>query len=95
MNVATPLNINKKPQLDDGSGKIDERIFQSMIGNLIYLAHTRPNLAFVVSLVSCYMNAPTMTQMGVMKHILNYISGLFSWELSIIISTVWSSWFCQ
>ncbi|XP_039136403.1 uncharacterized mitochondrial protein AtMg00810-like [Dioscorea cayenensis subsp. rotundata] len=71
----TPLNTNEKLQLDDGSGKADETIFRSMIGGLIYLGHTRPDLGFAVSLLSRYMNAPTKTHMGVMKRILRYISG--------------------
>lgn len=39
---STPLNVNEKLQVQDGSGNADITIFRSLVGGLIYLTHTRP-----------------------------------------------------
>ncbi|KAJ8774867.1 hypothetical protein K2173_018126 [Erythroxylum novogranatense] len=44
--VNTPMNVNEKLSLKDGTEKADRRYFRSLIGGLIYLTQTRPNLAF-------------------------------------------------
>ena len=33
-------------------------MYQRMVGKLIYLAHTQPNIAYVVSMVSQFMHNP-------------------------------------
>ncbi|XP_039015826.1 uncharacterized mitochondrial protein AtMg00810-like [Hibiscus syriacus] len=38
--AATPMDINEKLQLEDGTEKIDAKAFRSLIGGLIYLSHT-------------------------------------------------------
>ena len=45
------------------------------MGSLIYLTITRPDLAYVVHLVSQFMSAPRFTHYAVLLHILRYIKG--------------------
>ena len=49
---STPMNVNEKLQLEDGTERADERSFRSLVGGLIYLAHTRSNISFSVGVVS-------------------------------------------
>ena len=42
----TPMNVNEKLQLEDGTKRVDVRSFKSLVGGLIYLAHTRPDISF-------------------------------------------------
>ena len=49
---STPMNVNEKLQLEDGTEIADARSFRSLVGGLIYLAHTRPNISFSVGVVS-------------------------------------------
>jgi hypothetical protein len=37
---------------------VDRESYQQLIGRLIYLCHTRPDISYAVSVVSCYMHDP-------------------------------------
>ena len=49
--------------------------FQRLVGKLIYLDHTRPDIAFVVSCVSQFMHSPSKSQVDVVYRILKYLKG--------------------
>lgn len=46
-----------------------------MVGGLLYLTHTRPDIAYSVSLVSRYMHSPTKQLLGAARRILKYVAG--------------------
>ena len=46
-----------------------------LIGKLIYLAHTRLNISFVVSCVSQFLHLPNEYHMEAVKQILRYLKG--------------------
>ena len=54
----TPIepNIKLLPSKDDEK-KYKEQ-YQRLVGRLIYLSHTRPDIAFAISMVSQFMHAP-------------------------------------
>lgn len=56
--VGTPMNVNEKLQLEDGTDKADGRYFRSLVGGLIYLTQTRPNIGFSVGVISRFMHSP-------------------------------------
>lgn len=58
MYVETPMEPNIKLQLTEAENMVDEGRYQRLVGRLIYLSHTRPDIAFAVSLVSQLMHAP-------------------------------------
>ena len=46
----TPIKAKKRTKSD---GKlVDKERYQRLVGRLIYLSHTRPDIAFIVSMVS-------------------------------------------
>uniref|UniRef100_A0A2N9F457 Reverse transcriptase Ty1/copia-type domain-containing protein n=1 Tax=Fagus sylvatica TaxID=28930 RepID=A0A2N9F457_FAGSY len=49
---------------------------EQLVGSLNYLTVTRPDLAYVVHLVSQFMSAPRSTHYAVVLHILSYIKGM-------------------
>lgn len=73
--TATPMNINEKMRLEDGTKMANAKLFRSLVGGLIYLTHTRSDIAFLVGVVSRFMHNPTKHHFGVAKRILCYISG--------------------
>ncbi|XP_074336227.1 secreted RxLR effector protein 161-like [Apium graveolens] len=52
-----------------------------MVGGLKYLVHTRPDIAYVVEVVSRYMKRPTTLHMNAVKRILCYVKGTLEYGL--------------
>uniref|UniRef100_A0A2N9IUD6 Reverse transcriptase Ty1/copia-type domain-containing protein n=1 Tax=Fagus sylvatica TaxID=28930 RepID=A0A2N9IUD6_FAGSY len=59
--VSTPLELNVKLNITDGEPLSDATLYRQLVGSLIYLTVTRPDLAYVVYLVSQFMSAPHST----------------------------------
>ena len=51
----TPIEQNHRILADSGD-PVDKHQYQRLVGRLIYLSHTRPDIAYVVSIVSRYMH---------------------------------------
>ena len=72
--VATPINANTKLRLsEDENSVVDRGKYQRLVGRLIYLSSTRPNIAFVVSLISQFMHCPSEEHMEAVFRILKYL----------------------
>ena len=69
----TPIRARKRTESD---GKpVDRERYQRLVGRLIYLSHTRPDIAFAVSVVSQYMHSPKESHLEVVYKILRYLKG--------------------
>jgi hypothetical protein len=73
--VATPLVTNEKMQKDDGSPEADASRYRSLIGSLLYLTATRPDIMYATSLLSRFMQKPSQIHLGAGKRILRYLQG--------------------
>ncbi|RVW72193.1 Retrovirus-related Pol polyprotein from transposon RE1 [Vitis vinifera] len=66
--------FDSKLQLDKLEDPLDSpNYYQKLVGKLIYLTITRPDISFAVSLVSQYMHAPTVVHLCMVKRILRYL----------------------
>jgi hypothetical protein len=72
--AATPIEQNHRLSSDVGNPVNRER-YQRLVGKLIYLSHTRPDIAFAVSVVSQFMHNPLMAHMDAVNRILRYLKG--------------------
>lgn len=68
-----PVDPNIKLQENYLGEAIDIGQFQRLVGKLIYLSHTRPDIAFGVSLVSQFMYNPNEEHMNAVRKILHYL----------------------
>lgn len=50
-------------------------MYQKLIGKLIYLSHTRPDIAYAVNVVSQFMYHPKEAYLQVVCRILQYLKG--------------------
>ncbi|KAG8503428.1 hypothetical protein CXB51_001585 [Gossypium anomalum] len=68
----TPMEANLRFNKEDGS-LVDREKFQRLVGKLIYLSLTRPDIAFPVNLISQHMTNPTEEHMAAANRILKYL----------------------
>ena len=73
--VDTPMDLVKKIGQQKESTPIDTGRYQHLVGKLIYLSHSRLDIAFAVSVVSQYMHAPCEEHVKTVYRILNYLKG--------------------
>ena len=69
----TPIAQNEKLSIHDNQIPIDKDQYQRLVDKLIYLSHTRPDIAYAVSLVSHFMHNPSKDHMNVVIRILRYL----------------------
>lgn len=69
----TPMDLSTKLGSFLDSAPVDKARYQRLVGKLIYLSHTRPDIAFSVSLVSQFMNNPNEEHWGAVLRILRYL----------------------
>ncbi|GKV49234.1 hypothetical protein SLEP1_g55997 [Rubroshorea leprosula] len=71
---STSLDINTKLRRDEGSLLSNPQPYHALVGNLISLTITRPNIAFSVGLVSRFMQSPRKPHLEAVKKILKYVN---------------------
>ena len=70
--VATPIEQNHRLRKDVGT-PVDKECYQRLVERIIYLSHTRPDIAFAVSVVSQFMHDPRSSHMNAVYRILRYL----------------------
>ncbi|KAF5957541.1 hypothetical protein HYC85_004766 [Camellia sinensis] len=70
---ATPLEPNQKLGDDEGGEVVDGGSYQRLVGKLIYLSHSHPDIAVAVSVVSQFMHAPHQIHFEAVMRILRYL----------------------
>ncbi|GJT15898.1 putative ribonuclease H-like domain-containing protein [Tanacetum coccineum] len=73
--TSTPMKT-QKPLLKDKDGEeVDVHMYSSMIGSLMYLTSSRPNIMFVVCACARYQVNPKVSHLHYVKRIFRYIKG--------------------
>lgn len=71
--LATPMIKGTKLKQDDGTPLTDPEAYRSLIGKLIYLTTTRPDISYAVQQLSQFMKTPTTSHHTAAIRILRYI----------------------
>uniref|UniRef100_A0A2N9FSY0 Integrase catalytic domain-containing protein n=1 Tax=Fagus sylvatica TaxID=28930 RepID=A0A2N9FSY0_FAGSY len=71
--VATPMEPNLKLMPDEGDFVDDPDTYRRLVGKLIYLTITRPDISYAVSIVSQFMTNPRVPHMNAVIRILKYL----------------------
>ena len=77
----TPINQKEKFSKDDGAEKVDESQYRSLIGCMMYLTATRPDIMFAVSLLSRFMHCASEVHFLAAKRIVRYIKGTTNYDI--------------
>ncbi|CAL8997966.1 unnamed protein product [Prunus brigantina] len=73
--VDTPMELNVKYRRDDGELLEDPTTYRKLVGSLIYLTITRPDISYAVHTVSKFMQAPRHHHLSAVRRIIRYILG--------------------
>jgi len=79
--ISTLLMTNDKLFKEDGVEKADASLYRSLTGSLLYLTATRPDILYVTSLLSRFMQSPSQIHFGAAKRILKYLRGTIDYNI--------------
>ncbi|KAI3503838.1 hypothetical protein L1887_32292 [Cichorium endivia] len=70
-----PISTNHKIFSDPEGEPVDHKLYRGMIGSLLYLTASRPDIMFSTCLCARYQAAPKMSHLTAVKQIFKYLKG--------------------
>ena len=77
--MSTTTKLNK----DENGKPVDEKQFRGMIGSLLYLTASRPDIMFATCLCARFQSCPKESHLNIVKRIFKYIIGTINLGLSV------------
>nr|GEX49403.1 uncharacterized mitochondrial protein AtMg00810-like [Tanacetum cinerariifolium] len=74
-NASTPMETQKPLLKDEDGEEVDVHMYRSMIGSLVYLTSSRPDIMFAVCAYVRYQVNPKVSHLHVVKRIFRYLKG--------------------
>uniref|UniRef100_A0A2N9GQI4 Reverse transcriptase Ty1/copia-type domain-containing protein n=1 Tax=Fagus sylvatica TaxID=28930 RepID=A0A2N9GQI4_FAGSY len=71
--VDTPIEYNNRLNTNDGEPLLDATLYRQLVGSLVYLTVTRPDISYAVHIVSQFMAAPQSLHYATVLRILRYL----------------------
>ena len=73
--ILTPMVTGCKLSIDDSSKDVDQRLYRSMIGSLLYVTASQPDIMQVDGQVARFQAAPKESHIIVVIRIRRYLKG--------------------
>ncbi|GJW30254.1 retrovirus-related pol polyprotein from transposon TNT 1-94 [Tanacetum coccineum] len=73
--ASTPIETNKALVKDEEAEAVDVHLYRSMIGSLMYLTTSRPDIMFAVCACARFQVTPKTSHIHAMKRIFRYLKG--------------------
>ncbi|GKD35968.1 putative ribonuclease H-like domain-containing protein [Tanacetum coccineum] len=73
--ASTPIKTQKPLVKDEEACDVDVHLYRSMIGSLMYLTASRPDIMFVVCACSRFQVTPQTSHLSAVKRIFRYLKG--------------------
>ena len=67
--------------MDNGTEVVDALEYRNMVGGLLYLSHTHPDIAFIIRVASRFMSKPSRRHMGAVKRIMHYVASTINFGI--------------
>ncbi|CAN1132784.1 Retrovirus-related Pol polyprotein from transposon RE1 [Linum perenne] len=77
----TPMATSLKLDKDEQGTAVDPKLYRGMIGSLLYLAASRPDIQYSVCLCARFQSSPKESHLSVVKRIFRYLKGTTSMGL--------------
>jgi hypothetical protein len=71
--IKTPMGTNGHLDLNTGGKSLDQKVYWSMIGSLLYLCASRPDIMFFVCMCARFQANPKECHLRAVKRILRYL----------------------
>ena len=71
--VRTPMSLNVKHTIDLLGKSVDSSLYRSMIGSLLYLTASKPDISYSVGVCARYQVNPKESHMIALKRIIKYV----------------------
>ena len=71
--VSTPIDPNHKLEEANDNPIVNREMYQRLVGKLIHIAHTRPDVAYAISVVSQFMHKPRKVHLQAIHRVLHYL----------------------
>ena len=73
--ISTPMHPSQVLEADEDGEKVFNKLYKGMIGSLLYLTASRPNLQLSVGIYARFQSNPNQSYLNVVKRILRYLVG--------------------
>ncbi|GKG41091.1 hypothetical protein Tco_0470303, partial [Tanacetum coccineum] len=73
--TSTPIETHKALLNDEEVEDVDVHLYRSMIGSLMYLTASRPDIMFSVCTCARFQVTPTVSHLHALKRIFRYLKG--------------------
>ena len=73
--IGTPMNPACRLDKDEEGNSIDQKLYRGMIGSLLYLTASRPDILFSVCVCARFQSNPKESHMLAVKRIIRYLKG--------------------
>ncbi|GJW80313.1 uncharacterized mitochondrial protein-like protein [Tanacetum coccineum] len=73
--ASTPIETNKALLKDEEAAYVDVHLYRSMVGSLMYLTASRPDITFVVCAYARFQVTPKTSHLHAVKRIFRYLKG--------------------
>ncbi|GJT69030.1 putative ribonuclease H-like domain-containing protein [Tanacetum coccineum] len=73
--TSTPIEPNKALVKDEEADNVDVHLYRSMIGSLMYLTASRPDITFAVCACARFHVTPKVSHLHVVKRVFRYLKG--------------------
>jgi hypothetical protein len=79
--VSTPMVVGCKLRKNDISPDVDQRTYHSMIGSLLYIKASCPDIMQAVGMVGHFQSPPKQSHLLAIKRIFKYLKGTMTYGL--------------
>ena len=79
--ASTPMSSSIKLSSDPIGMEVDLTLYKSIIGSLLYLTTSRPDISFSVGICARFQAAPKESHMTAIKRIIRHVNGTSNYEI--------------
>jgi hypothetical protein len=71
--LSMPMSTTMTLDVDEDSEPVDQKEYMNVIGSLLYLTTTRPDIHFAVCMCACFQASPHTSHRQAVKQIMRYL----------------------